>query len=141
MGDLRMGERDPQTPPMNCIPTAVVPALIDGLLVKAGASAALRQKVATAANDLKYITGEVVAVATDAAKRNIAVAGMDNTGKPLQMASFKVPPNTKAMEDELLRAQNEGRRVSVVYSTDSQGDNILESLTVYAGVASPGPRY
>ena len=136
-----MGERDPQTPTMNCIPTAVVPALIDGLLVKAGASAAVRQKVAAAASDLKYITGEVVAVLTVVGGRNIAVSGTDNTGKPYQMAAFKVPPNTVGMEAELLRAQDAGRRVSVSFTTDSKGDNILETLTVYAGAASPRPRY
>jgi hypothetical protein len=125
---------------MNCIPLESVPTLVDRVLAEAGASKAIRARAVGIANDIEYAGGQVILVQTDKPMRLIAVRGQLESGAS-KLVLFKFPPNSPAHEAELIRAQDGGRVVSVIYRPDAKGVNLIESVLVYAGAAAGAPRY
>ena len=119
---------------MNCIPLESVPSLMDSVLAQAGASKAVRAKAVAIANEIRGVYGQVVLVQSDATVRQIFVASSGATG--MTMGRFLFPPNTSANEAELIRAQDTSRSAHVMYRTDAQGVNIIESILIYAGAAA-----
>jgi hypothetical protein len=110
------------------------------VLAEAGASKAIRARAVGIANDVEYAGGQVSLVQTDKPVRLIAVAGNLESGA-LKLVMFKFPPNSPAYEAELIRAQDGGRIVGVIYRPDAQRVNLIESVLVYAGAAAGAPRY
>ena len=121
---------------MECVPVIALPALMDKLLADAGVSNAIRARVTAASAELKYVTGQVIAVDTRAGQRTIFVSG------GISHVAVIVPPNGKDIEAELIRAQDGGRIVMVSYREDSSRQAIVEAVLVYAGTAAGShPRY
>ena len=122
---------------MNCIPVDHVPTIVDRILAEAGASKALRARAVGIANDVQTITGEVVSVLTNKAVRSILVAAA-----PTTLVTFLFPANSAAFETELIRAQDGGLRVQIVFRSDALGAKLIDSVNVLAGMASGNsPRY
>ena len=117
---------------MDCVPLDALPALVDGLLLRAGASKTLRANVVAAVGELDGVGGQVESVITQAGKRWISVLW------PTKAVTFEFPPNGKDFEAELLRAQDAGRVVAVLYRKVAGAPNMVESVFVYAGLH---PRY
>ena len=115
------------------------PAIIDRALAMAGVAQEVRDQVQTSLDELKYADGQVIAVSTKKAERLISVSG-PRDGSIL--ATFAFPPNSGNFESELVRAQDTGRPVSVVYTEGKDGKNILEDVCIFAGAAAGNtPRY
>jgi len=121
------------------ISTQRIPAIIDKVLAKAGVAQEVRDQVQTSLGELKYADGQVVCVTTRKSERLISVTG-PRDGNIL--ATFAFPPNSSKFESELMRAQDTGRIVSVVYTEDGSSKGILEDVCIFAGVAAgSAPRY
>lgn len=130
---------------IDCLPDAgksvneqQVSSLIDRAMSRAGITKKVRAKVLGSFGDFKYADGQVVAVSTTSSEQLIFVSGPREGGG---LAKFAFPPNSGNFQAELIRAQDTGRVVSVVYTEDAAGNNILEDLWIYAGSATSSPRY
>ena len=117
---------------MNCIPIESVQSVMDRVLAEAGASKAVRARAMAIANELHAVGGQVILVQTDATVRYIFVSS-PGVGPG---AHFMFPPNSPGNEAELIRAQDTSRSAHVMYRTDAQGVNIIESILIYAGPAA-----
>ena len=132
---------------MDCIPVTAVQGLVKSLLTEAGAPKTLAARVVQLAGEIASVSGQVVAVRTEGGKRRIYVAHDVIIGaggeveKNVGLTGFDFPPNGNREESELLRAQDGGRVVSVIFKPDAQGLNVIQSVYVYAGKASSSPRY
>jgi hypothetical protein len=115
-----------------------VPGLVDRALARAGVTTAVRAKVQASLGEQKHIDGQVSAVSTAKSKRMIFV-----TGGPGSMAHamFAFPPNSGDFQAELIRAQDSGRWVSVAYTEDASGNNVIDDIWIYAGTATSAARY
>ncbi|MFZ0456617.1 MAG: hypothetical protein WCE54_15055 [Ignavibacteriaceae bacterium] len=122
---------------VKCIPVDSVPTIVDRILTQAGATRTLKQKVTQSFSDLQYIDGQVSAIKTEAGKQLIFVTDVPAN----KAASFEFPPNQKVFQDELIRAQDNGRIVSVVFRNNPQKGNVIDDIWVYAGSAVSSPRY
>lgn len=122
----------------NAINAQRMTSLVDSALSRAGIGKEDRAKVQDSIDDLKYADGQVVAVSTRSSEQLIFVSG-PRDGSVL--VKFAFPPNTSNFQAELIRAQDTGRVVSVVYKADASGSYILEEICTYAGSATSSPRY
>ena len=119
--------------------TQRVPAILDRALANAGVTKTVRAKVQASLDELKYADGQVACAWTNKSERVLFVTGPRDGSI---FAKFAFPPNASNLEAELLRAQDTGRIVSVVYTEDAAGNHMLEDVWIYAGVAAgSNPRY
>lgn len=108
-----------------------IPHLVARLLTQAGAPKALQAKVMAVAQEWNSVTGMVMAVTTSSNNRTIIVGGFERG------ETFEFPPNGRAFEEELIRAQDAGRDVTVVYRWSTQGHPTIDDIWVYAGTSLP----
>lgn len=111
--------------------------IVDRNLKAARVSAKVRNDLQDQIDQVEFVDGQVAAVATKANSRMISIASREST----KHAEFEFPPNSARFEEELLRAQSDGRVVSVVYRRQAGDVLMVESVWVYAGVANSSPRY
>ena len=113
----------------DCIPREAVSQLVDGALRRAGLSKAVSARVVAEVDRAECVTGQVTMVETSPGKRRVAVS--QSVGHDV---FFWFPPNTPGVEAELLRAQDAGLTVSVLYViSGSNLPNMISQVLVWAG--------
>lgn len=124
---------------MDHIPIVMVNQLLKHAMKEAKVPAAVRERVTKAARDVRWVVGIVECVRTVDGRVEVFLSGWvkDQTGLiELSAPAFKFPPNAAGYEVEFKRAQNEDRKMMVVYNMVN-GEAIILDLYVYAGSSDP----
>lgn len=121
---------------MDRIPTEVASTLMRAAVTAADLPKAAMQRLQRALAEQKVAFGKVVSVRTEAKVRNIAVQSTFSGDAPQYVkgdVSLIFPPNLGVFENELMRAQSEGLRVLVGFTTDAAGEHTIQVISVFAG--------
>ena len=110
---------------MECFQTNIASKIVEQSLASAGVSKEIAAKVMGAVSDTTSANGRVMLVQTNLNDRDIYVGGLSS------MTLFKFPLNPSKFEDELIRAQETHRGISVVYTVNSKNEKIITSVLLY----------
>ena len=111
--------------------------------VSAGVNKKTLATLQTAIDRQRVAFGQVLSVWTDAKVRKATVNSVFSGNYYAFVKGniiFEFPPNVTSYEAELMRAQSEGLRVGVGFTTDNNGVNTIDSVFVASGGLEP-PRY
>lgn len=128
---------------MDCIPTDAASTLMRAAVSASNLPKAALQRLQHSLDEQKVALGQVVSVWTESKPRKITVQSVFSGSSPVWVkgnVSFSFPPNAQMFETELMRAQSEGLRALVGFTTDAAGENTIQAMSVHAG-AVEGPRY
>jgi hypothetical protein len=110
---------------MECFQTNISAKIIEQSLLTAGVTKQMSKKVMDAVNESTWTDGKVMMVQTNANDRDIYVGGQS------AMTVFKFPLNQANFENELMRAQETHRGVTVVYTINAKKEKIITSVMLY----------
>src|SRR5512141_1483098 len=106
----------------DCIPKSMLMSMVTTALQRGGASKEVAAQVMQNLEEMKLSEGLVIAFITRTKESVAYISSPYIVGAP--MGGFHFPPNGTNFSDELKRAQNEDRFVSVLYTVDASGNNL-----------------